>query len=183
MVVPGVAGDTYQPPAPFHTETHRYCYPDTGIEMPLGVMPVTECNRWEPVAPDEGRRKRERRFWQSKDGSDHLRQTAQWENRQHKAQRDADEAERLILDAQVEAEFALCTFSSTISGRDDDYDAPFMRCAWCDQFPDRKFHNSSRDAAHMATAAHARARIREMILNNEPLPSTKETDGHRTTKK
>jgi hypothetical protein len=166
---------------PFHAETHRYCYPDTGIEMPLGVMPVTECNRWEPVAPDEGRRKRERAYRQSKDGGDFAYQVARWEGRRRKAMREAEEAERLILDAQVEAEFALCTFSSTISGRDDDYDAPSMRCAWCDQFPDRKFHNSSHNAAHAAAAAHARARIREMILNNEPLPSTRETNEHRTT--
>ncbi len=41
-------GAVYRAPAVFHVETHHYCYPDVGIEMPLGALPVVECNRWMP---------------------------------------------------------------------------------------------------------------------------------------
>jgi hypothetical protein len=47
--VPG--GTVYQAAPAFHVQVHHYCYPDVGIEMPLGDLPVTECNRWEPRAP------------------------------------------------------------------------------------------------------------------------------------
>ena len=43
-----VGGTLYQAPAVFHTETHHYCYPGSGIEMPLGELPVVECNLHEP---------------------------------------------------------------------------------------------------------------------------------------
>lgn len=46
QAVPG--GSVYRPPGAFHVQVHHYCYPDVGIEMPLGDVPVTECNRWEP---------------------------------------------------------------------------------------------------------------------------------------
>jgi len=162
VVVPGVAGDTYQPPAPFHTETHRYCYPDTGIEMPLGVMPVTECNRWEPVAPDEGRRKRERAYWQSRDGNIHACNVADWDERQREAQREGEEAERLILDAQVEAELGLCTFAYAPAAGGVE--------ATCLEFPQYSRIAETSEAALELVYGHVRGRIRHLILNNQPLP-------------
>jgi hypothetical protein len=47
--VPG--GTVYQAAPAFHVQVHHYCYPDVGIEMPLGDLPVTECNRWDPMEP------------------------------------------------------------------------------------------------------------------------------------
>ena len=72
----------------FHVETHHYCYPDTGIEMNLGSLPVVECNRWEPVG--YGRKL----FWDSQDGRHHRAQLDAWE-----AARAAEAAE--VAEAQV----------------------------------------------------------------------------------
>lgn len=33
----------------FHVQTHHYCYPDVGIELELGALPVLACNHWVPV--------------------------------------------------------------------------------------------------------------------------------------
>ncbi len=33
----------------FHVQTHHYCYPDTGIELELGALPVLTCNHWVPA--------------------------------------------------------------------------------------------------------------------------------------
>ena len=38
--VPTAQGTIYRAPAAFYVETHHYCYPDVGIEMPLGALPV-----------------------------------------------------------------------------------------------------------------------------------------------
>lgn len=34
----------------FHVQTHHYCYPDVGIELELGALPVLSCNHWVPIA-------------------------------------------------------------------------------------------------------------------------------------
>jgi len=47
-------GTLYRAPPVFHVQTHHYCYPDVGIEMPLGSLPVVECNRWEPEPAASG---------------------------------------------------------------------------------------------------------------------------------
>ena len=39
------------PPEAAHVEVHHYCYPTTGIEMPLGSMAVVECSLWVPRDP------------------------------------------------------------------------------------------------------------------------------------
>lgn len=44
-----VGGKLIEHPKAFHTQTSHYCYPEMGIEMTLGAMPVLECNRWTPV--------------------------------------------------------------------------------------------------------------------------------------
>lgn len=174
VVVPGV-GDTYEAPAGFHAETHRYCYPDTGIEMPLGVMPVTECNRWEPVAPDAAKQKRETAFWGSAAGRSHRYAEHAWRDRQFALAREADEAEQLILEAQVDAELALCTFSAS-QARRDDYDGPAMYRATCVEFPQYSRDAPTDEAARALVYEHVRGRIRHMILNNDPLPSTTKGD-------
>lgn len=188
VVVPGVAGDTYQPPATFHTETHRYCYPDTGIEMSLGVMPVTECNRWDPVDRDgsEGKAglRRAMLFWASPAGQEHRHQEGMWQRRQIAMSKEAEEAEQLILDAQVEAELAHYSFAAvaTQGGFEASVtvlDAAGVPIRWdaapIERDPEARI---ALDALRIVVRAH----IRNLILNNEPLPSTlKETDEHRTT--
>lgn len=56
--VKGADGRLEQPAQDLHFETHHYCYPEPGggIELELGGLPVTECNRWAPVPVDEDTR-------------------------------------------------------------------------------------------------------------------------------
>lgn len=45
-IAPPSSGAVYTAPAVYHVQRHHYCYPSPGIEMPLGDVPVVECNRW-----------------------------------------------------------------------------------------------------------------------------------------
>jgi len=104
-------GTIYRAPAAFYVQTHHYCYPDTGIEMPLHDLPVVECNRWDPGGDpnDRGRRSREIGF--------HLDRVAEWE-----AERAAEATQAATVDAQITA--ALIA-------------APLMACQGCGlRFPE-----------------------------------------------
>lgn len=104
LVDSGPKGSIYQAPATFHTETHHYCYPDLGIEMVLGSLPVTECNRWWPQ-DQPGRQIRIDRygareeFAQSPAGFRYGQEVATWEQARERELADADEAERLIAES------------------------------------------------------------------------------------
>lgn len=116
-VVPGVVesgpkGSIYQPPATFHTETHHYCYPDVGIGMVLGALPVTECNRWWPhvddmtlVAVEKVGDANFRRgvargaFAYSPAGLKFQEELEAWERARSAELADAQEAERLIAES------------------------------------------------------------------------------------
>ncbi len=101
--VPGAApvsgGSVYQAPATFHTEVHHYCYPAVGVEMVLGSLPVTQCNRWAPIL-ELGRRdpaalKRET-FLGTPAGRRYQAELAAWEAARKAGLDEAAEAERLI---------------------------------------------------------------------------------------
>jgi hypothetical protein len=49
----------------FHVQTHHYCYPDVGIELELGALPLLECNRWVPLTSLFRRRRGIRRRFDS----------------------------------------------------------------------------------------------------------------------
>lgn len=106
-------GTVYCAPSAFHVQTHHYCYPDTGIEMPLGALPVVECNRWEPRVPpgvilvrgtrgvetrnrEQPREAVERLFWDSAAGQAFRADVAAWEAARATEVLEAAEAERLI---------------------------------------------------------------------------------------
>lgn len=101
-------GPLYQPPAVFHVETHHYCYPTTGIEMPLGALPVTDCNRWDPdaraFAPNSSildrntRARRRDAFYATAAGREFQSQLADWERARAVAQDESAEAERLLAE-------------------------------------------------------------------------------------
>jgi predicted Zn-ribbon and HTH transcriptional regulator len=94
-------GTLYRAPAVFHTETHHYCYPDPGIEMNLGALPVVECNRWDPpsripIGRVDALADRRARFWITEKGRVHLEQLAAWEAARAAEAAEAAEAEVLI---------------------------------------------------------------------------------------
>lgn len=93
--VPG--GTVYSAPAGFFVQTHHYCYPDTGIEMPLGDLPVTECNRWEPHGGQD-------RFLRAPDGQEYLRRVAEWEGARLEEAHAAAEIQRAIDESLAMAE-------------------------------------------------------------------------------
>lgn len=114
-VVPGVVesspkGSIYQPPATYHTQTSHFCYPDVGIEMPLGSMPVTECNRWFPFVDDmapvavervvpHAHRIARQAFIESLEGAKYREELMAWEQARERELADAQEAERLIAES------------------------------------------------------------------------------------
>lgn len=94
-------GTLYRAPAVFHTETHHYCYPNPGIEMNLGTLPVVECNRWDPMteaSPASDFTVEERRYyyWRGEAGMAHRAQLAAWEAARAAEAAEAAEAEALI---------------------------------------------------------------------------------------
>jgi len=97
--VPG--GTVYQAPATFHVETHHYCYPTPGVEMTLGSLPVTMCNRWNPyhdsITQDAGAMWDNRKaFMESPEGAAYRAAIADWESARAREIEDAADAERLI---------------------------------------------------------------------------------------
>src|SRR5512138_3192379 len=98
-------GTVYRAPPVFHVETHHYCYPSPGIEMPLGALPVVECTRWEPVTlPGEVYVHREdlcRVFWESRAGRRFRAEVSAWEAARAQEQARAAEAEALIAQSMA----------------------------------------------------------------------------------
>ena len=103
-------GTVYRAPAAFHVQTHHYCYPDTGIEMPLGVLPVVECNRWDPEAPgkDRGVAVSRKDFEKSDAGRTYRAEVADWEAARAAETLEAAEAERLIAQSMAETPTIAC---------------------------------------------------------------------------
>lgn len=131
-------GTVYRAPAAFHVQTHHYCYPDTGIEMPLGALPVVECNRWDPSgvfrdsygheldAPT--REERIHLFWQGEPGAKYRAQVAAWEDDRAVEQAEAAEAERLIAQSMETPTIACQVCGNRYEEHELDIQ---MRCGGC----------------------------------------------------
>ncbi len=90
-------GTVYRAPAAFYVEVHRYCYPDVGIEMPLGSLPVVECSRWHPEASRSTPASEAREhFHSSVRGRQFRAEVAAWEEARAAEAAQAAKAERLI---------------------------------------------------------------------------------------
>lgn len=96
-------GTAYTAPASFHVQVHHYCYPSPGIEMPLGDVPVVNCNRWDPgwTKPSdwEIRGGALRDYWDSPDGQGYRARLKQWEVARADEATKAAEVEKLIADS------------------------------------------------------------------------------------
>lgn len=95
-------GKVYRPLPVFHTSVTRACYPDVGIEIELRATPVVRCNRFEP---------RNMEHWTSgvhRGGVSgtprkelYAQQVRDWHDARAHAQREAEEAERAIAEAEA----------------------------------------------------------------------------------
>jgi hypothetical protein len=95
QAVPG--GTVYQAPAAFHVETHHYCYPTPGVEMPLGALPVIQCNRWDPYLPTGDLvHENQRAYAGSAAGLRYEAEVRAWVEARDRELDDAREAEELI---------------------------------------------------------------------------------------
>jgi hypothetical protein len=102
---PVTGGTVYQPPPVFHVQTHHYCYPSPGVEMALGDLPVTTCNRWDPSV--EYPRSscqcpaavHQEKFLASEAGRKHRDEVQRWEEARRAEQREALETEQLIQES------------------------------------------------------------------------------------
>jgi len=129
-------GTVYRAPAAFHVQTHHYCYPDTGIEMPLGALPVVECNRWDPIGAPSARedwldpaRWLQTTLESSASGRKYLADLAFWEQARACEQSDAVEAERLIAQSMAETPTIAC---QVCGNRFEEYELDVqMRCRSC----------------------------------------------------
>lgn len=81
-------GARYAAPPTFHVQVSHYCYPDTGIEMPLGAMPVVKCNRWEPRNPG---------WMDTPEGRQWARDLATWERERAADEASDREAQRVLV--------------------------------------------------------------------------------------
>jgi hypothetical protein len=133
----GPHGAVYQPPAVYHVEFHHYCYPNPGIEMNLGSLPVPECNRWDPdvrafvnvppgpnrmnVPSELGTREGRRAFFHaSQTGQAFARSVQDWELARSTLAEEAAEAERLMAGALEDAsERVACQFCGLLYRRND----------------------------------------------------------------
>lgn len=72
------------PPQSFHTQTHHYCYPTTGVETKLGDLPVLKCNLWTPItlAEHNARNTRETEFYSTTNGQGFLHEVAAFQDGQ-----------------------------------------------------------------------------------------------------
>lgn len=143
-------GTVYRAPAAFHVQTHHYCYPDTGIEMPLGALPVVECNRWSPrlpvgtpvvrgrdgMEPAHGRvathktaDQHHTAFWDTAAGQRFRADVADWEAARAAEQAEAAQAERLIAQSLFETPTIACQVcGNRFEERELDIQ---MRCRGC----------------------------------------------------
>ncbi len=94
--VPG--GTVYTSPAGFHVQVSHYCYPTSGVEMILGDLPVTECNRWAPIGDhdEDGAAVARDRFRRTSAGRAFVSQVRDWEHARAAEVAADEEAERLI---------------------------------------------------------------------------------------
>lgn len=96
-------GTLYRPPSVFHVATHHYCYPSPGVETELGDLPVTDCNRWDPLPEGAAElvqlRERREGFHLSPPGHRFAQQLLAWQAARDQEAREAQEAERLIQDS------------------------------------------------------------------------------------
>lgn len=99
-------GTVYRAPAVYHTAVEHYCYPDLGIEMSLGAMPVVQCNRWQPLVVDAQGLDRvlvthahKMEFWKSPEGQQYVQAVDAWETARELEAKEALEAERLIAES------------------------------------------------------------------------------------
>lgn len=89
-------GTLYQPPPTFHVQVHHYCYPNVGVEMALGDLPVTDCNRWDPYTHGSPLIRRTEAFLRSFGGERYQDEVRAWEAARQQEQREAQEVEDLI---------------------------------------------------------------------------------------
>lgn len=128
-------GTVYRAPAAFHVQTHHYCYPDTGIEMPLGALPVVECNRWDPeqLTRDRGVSVSRSDFGKSAAGLAYRDAVACWEEARAAEQAEAAEAEARIAQSMAQTPLVACQ----VCGRgfeEHELDVQ-MRCRGCQTAP------------------------------------------------
>lgn len=128
-------GTVYRAPAAFHVQTHHYCYPDTGIEMPLGALPVVECNRWDPQGAPSGRGDwADPEEWSratlksSISGRKYLADLALWESARAAEALEAAEAERLIAQSMETPTIACQVCGNRYEEQELDIQ---MRCGGC----------------------------------------------------
>lgn len=103
-------GTVYHAPRACHEQIHHYCYPTAGVEMRLGDMPVTACNRWVPISelvrwkqtlPEGDYSARERvrtSFLGSPDGKEYQAAVKAWEDAREAEQQQATQMEALIAE-------------------------------------------------------------------------------------
>jgi hypothetical protein len=127
----GAQGATYRAPPAFHVQTHHYCYPDVGIEMPLGALPVVECNRWDPESPssDRGIPVARADFQRSAAGVAYREAVAVWEGQRAFEAAEAEKAERLIAESMATAPDTACQVCAQFF-HENELDIE-MRCPGC----------------------------------------------------
>lgn len=132
VLIPGAwetpQGTMYRAPATFHVQTHHYCYPSPGIEMPLGALPVVECNLWDP-APDAQLEERRAAFARSGSGIDYNNALEVWGANHAAVLAEEEEASRLIAQSVAGAPLIACQ-SCGQQFEETDLDIE-MRCAQC----------------------------------------------------
>lgn len=125
----------YRARASFHVETHHYCYPSMGIEMPLGSLPVVDCNLWDPEPSGVGdgpslREGRRAEFWSSGPGADHLTALKRWEDNRAVADAEDEEARQLIARSMDAAPPQIACQSCGQTFNESELDIE-MRCTSC----------------------------------------------------
>ena len=102
-VTPDGKETVYRAPTVYYTAVEHYCYPEIGIEMPLGATPVVDCNRWDPQwgGSLDTLPKRRDQFWDSAEGRKHLEALEAWTRARELEAAAALEAERLIAEAEA----------------------------------------------------------------------------------
>lgn len=103
-------GTLYRAPAVFHVQTNHYCYPNVGIEIDLGSVPVVECSRWSPLLATEWQPRETDRavFRASPAGVAFQRQLDDWARARAAAEEGAEEAARLIEAMAMSASKVAC---------------------------------------------------------------------------
>lgn len=118
-------GALYRPPSVFHTETHHYCYPSSGVEITLGALPVVSCSRWHPLpmagqpVPLADRREAIHLFSNSPVGLQYRADVIAWEAARAIEAESAREAETLIAESSAAADRAIAAAMANPSPSED----------------------------------------------------------------